>query len=232
MKTAACVCIAIGLSLSLAVPARPGASSCTSSQDQAVECFVANAVFTKMTAPRYGMTLTQFEAYGVAVSKIMQSDQTYLVLVSTASAISDALPATNANGVANVAAQDLAVAQIVQAAVANGIVVAPAETTSQQLQYFALDLVNMMNSTNGMVQFMAPGTTLRIVDSYIVTGTIGSQPNWKQIDANLSSAVTKMITAGAMKLPTNLSSTQMAGFLASVAQAIYSYKQSTGRTSL
>jgi hypothetical protein len=234
MKTFPYLCGGICLSLLMAAPARSAMNGqqCTRSQDQAVECFVSNAVSTSLTAPRYGMTMSQFQSYGVAVSKIMQSGQTYLVLISTASAISDALPASNANGGSNVAAQDLAVEQIVQAELANGIVSLPAETTSQQLQYFALDLVTLMNSSSGMVQFMAPGTMLRIVDSYVVTGTVSGVPNWTTIDGSLSTALTSMITAGTMKLPTGVTTIQLTGFLDSTAQAIYSYKQSTGRTSL
>ncbi|MGD0427314.1 MAG: hypothetical protein ABSC10_11385 [Candidatus Acidiferrales bacterium] len=37
------------------------------------------------------MTLAQFQDYGVAITKILQTDQTYLVLVGLSSAIADAL---------------------------------------------------------------------------------------------------------------------------------------------
>jgi hypothetical protein len=234
MKRANCVWAGICLSVLMTMGAQPAAAQaqCGRSQDQAVECFVANAVSTKLTTPRYGMTMSQFETYGVAVSKIMQSDQAYLVLFSTASAIGDALPPTNSSGSANLAAQDLAVEQIVQAAVTNGIVVAPAETTSQHLQYFTLDLVNMMNSAGGMLQIMAPGTMLRVVDSYIVTGSVAGQPSWTKINASISSAVTSLVTAGTLKLPANVTFNQVSAYLQSVAQAIYSYKQSTGRLTL
>jgi hypothetical protein len=57
-----------------------------------VQCFVANAVTTGLTQPRYGMTVAQFHDYGVSVTKILQSDQTYLVLVGLSSAIVNALP--------------------------------------------------------------------------------------------------------------------------------------------
>ena len=81
------------------------APNCTASSDAAVQCFVANAVTTGLTQPRYGMTLAQFQAYGVAVTKILQTDQTYLVLVGLSSAIADALPPTNADGTYNTSAQ-------------------------------------------------------------------------------------------------------------------------------
>jgi hypothetical protein len=49
---------------------------CSASQAAAVQCLVANAVSTGLTQPRYGMTLAQLEEYGVAVTKILQTDQT------------------------------------------------------------------------------------------------------------------------------------------------------------
>ena len=58
------------------------------------------------------MTLTQFESYGIAVSKILQTQHTYLMLVGT-SAIADALPPTNADGSSDSAAQTTAVNSIV-----------------------------------------------------------------------------------------------------------------------
>ena len=64
-------------------------TNCTASQQAAVECFVANAVKTNLTQPRYGMTLAQFEAYGAAVSNILQTHHTYLMLVGASSAIAD-----------------------------------------------------------------------------------------------------------------------------------------------
>lgn len=77
-----------------------------------MQCFVANAVTTGLTQPRYGMTVAQFHDYGVSVTKILQSDQTYLVLVGLSSAIVNALPQKNADGTFNNAARDAAVVQI------------------------------------------------------------------------------------------------------------------------
>ena len=68
------------------------ATNCTASQQSAVGCFVANAVTTHLATPRYGMTLAQFQSYGFAVSQILQTHQTYIVLVAISSAIADALP--------------------------------------------------------------------------------------------------------------------------------------------
>src|SRR5580658_9567272 len=84
--------LAVVLLFGAALTARPALSqtNCTASQQAAVECFVANAVTTSLTKPRYGMTLAQFESYGVAVSQILQTHHTYLVLVGVSSAVADA----------------------------------------------------------------------------------------------------------------------------------------------
>jgi hypothetical protein len=103
--------------------------SCTASSDAAVQCFVANAVTTGLTQPRYGMTLAQFQDYGVAVTKILQTDQTYLVLVGLSSAIADALPPTNADGTFDTSAQETSIAQTVAAAATNGFVWPPLAPT-------------------------------------------------------------------------------------------------------
>ena len=46
----------------VSAPSARAATNCTSSQQAAVECFVAHAVATELTKPRYGMTLAEFEA--------------------------------------------------------------------------------------------------------------------------------------------------------------------------
>ena len=144
--------------------------SCTASSDAAVQCFVANAVTTGLTTPRYGMTLAQFQDYGVAVTKILQTDQTYLVLVGLSSAIADALPPKNADGTFNSGAQETAIAQIVAAAATDGFVWPPSGTDLQDLQWFTQDLVNAMNVNQQVLQILTPGVTLRIIDSYVITG--------------------------------------------------------------
>ena len=78
-----------------------------------MECFVANAVATSLTKPRYGMTLEAFKNYGVAVSQILRTHHTYIVLVGISSAVADAMPPTNADGTSNQTAQDNAVTQAV-----------------------------------------------------------------------------------------------------------------------
>ncbi|MGC1969469.1 MAG: hypothetical protein WA673_23635 [Candidatus Acidiferrales bacterium] len=109
----------------VSAPSARAATNCTSSQQAAVECFVANAVATDLTKPRYGMTLAQFESYGVAVTEILQTPKTYLVLVGISSAVADAMPPTNANGSANLSAQQHALTEIVMAANNAGLLPSP-----------------------------------------------------------------------------------------------------------
>jgi hypothetical protein len=206
---------------------------CTASSDAAVQCFVANAVTTGLTQPRYGMTLAEFQAYGVAVTKILQTDQTYLVLVGLSSAIADALPPTSADGTYNTAAQDTAIAQIVAAAATNGFVWPPSGTTLQDLQWFVQDLVNAMNVNQQVLQILTPGVTLRIIDSYIITGT-GSDGtvNWPQVNASLATLVANFISSGLVRLTPSLTAAQLTAFVTALAQTISTYKAATNRTSL
>lgn len=207
--------------------------NCTASSDAAVQCFVANAVATGLTQPRYGMTLAQFQDYGVAVTKILHTDQTYLVLVGLSSAIADALPPTNADGSFNTSAQDTAIAQIVAAAATNGFVWPPSGTDLQDLQWFTQDLVNAMNANQQVLQILTPGVTLRIIDSYIITGT-GSDGtvNWPQVNASLATLVANFISSGLVHLTPSLTTAQITSFVTALAQTISTYKVSTNRTSL
>ena len=212
------------------VAAQP--TGCTSSQQAAIECFVANAVATKLTQPRYGMTLGQFEAYGVAVNTILQTHHTYLMLVGISSAIADAMPPTNANGSANQAAQDLAVTQIVSAAVANQLANPVTGVSTQDLQWFSLDVTNAMNDNNGVMAMLTPGVSLRIVDSYIVTGTTNGAVNWTTVDASLSKAIDNFIASGMMKVPPHITTANLKSFVDTLAHSIAEYKSSTGRKTL
>lgn len=227
--------VGVCLLASLALAARASAQStnpCTMNQAQAVRCFVANAVTTNMTAPRYGMTLPEFEQYGVAVFAILSTHHTYLTLVGISSAIADAMPPTNADGTANQAAQDLAVQQIVNAAVANNLANVFTSINQEDLKWFTLDLVAAMNDNNGYMSLMTPGVGLRIVDSYIITATSGGAVNWTQADASIANAVTTFISSGLIKLPSGITSANVTAFLQASARSIYSYKVSTGRKSL
>lgn len=213
-------------------PAAAQSANCTASQQAAVTCFVDNAVTTKLTQPRYGMTLAQFETYGAAVNNILQTHHTYLMLVGASSAIADAMPPTNANGTANQAAQDLAVTQIVDAAVSNKMANTAAGITLQDLQWFSLDITNAMNDNNGVMSMLTPGVSLRIIDSYVVTGTTNGIVDWTTVDASLSTAVDNFIASGMMKVPGIMTTTELKSFVNAVARSISSYKISTGRKTL
>jgi hypothetical protein len=227
------VCATLGAVVCMAT-ARPAAAqtNCTASANAAVECFVANAVTTKLTKPRYGMTLGQFKTYGVAVSQILQTHHTYLVLTGLASAIADAMPPKNANGTENQSAQDIAVSQIVDAATTANFTPAPTGTTSQDLQWFTLDLVSAMNDNDGVMQLLTPGVGLRIIDSYVVTATSGGNVNWTEADSKISTAIQNLIASGMLKIPAGMTVTEVKTFANSVAKAIYAYKVATNRTAL
>jgi hypothetical protein len=216
------------------VPKAAAAQSpnCTASQRAAVQCFVANAVTTKLTEPRYGMTLAQFEAYGVAISTILRTNHTYLMLIGTSSAIADAMPPTNASGSANQAAQDLAVTQIVSAAVSNRLANTSTGVTLQDLQWFSLDVTNAMNDNDGVMSMLTPGVSLRIIDSYIITGTTNGTVNWTTVDASLSTAIDTFIASGMIKIPAPITTTNLKSFVTALAHIVYDYKVSTARKHL
>jgi hypothetical protein len=219
------------LGVATAVPAAR-AQSCTASQDAAVQCFVANAVKASLIKPHFGMTLAQLESYGVAVSHILQTHDTYLTLIGTASAIADAMPPTNADGSANQEAQDVAVMQIVSAEVNNGLAKTVSGVAVQHLWWFSLDVVDAMNDNNGYLQLFTPGISLRIADSYVVSATSNGTVNWPQAYSGISGAIDQMIGTGLMKPPPNMSAAQIKSFSRSLAKVIYQYRVATKRAHL
>jgi hypothetical protein len=223
--------VLVGVCL-LVVCAAPAlrAQSCASGQDAAVQCFVGNAVRTNLVTLRYGMSMSQFKAYGVSVSKIVQQQPTALAVVGLASAVADALPPTNGNGSANQAAQTAAINSIVDAGIANNFLTLPAETTSQDLKWFSLDLVNVMNTNNGIL--LSPGTMLRVIDSYVVTATTSGTVNWTLANSGVTTMITNFASAGLLKLPATITTAQAIQFAQSLAQITYTYKTATGRTTL
>lgn len=220
------VCVAAAASLAPAA----GAQGCNSSQDAAVECFVSSAVRTNLTSLRYGMNMTEFKAYGVAVSKILQSGETPVILGGVAAAVADAMPPTNSDGSSNTAAQQAAITAIVNAEVATGLVTLPAETTQQDLTWFTEDLADNMSQKGGIV--MSPGLALRILDTYITSATTSGTVNWTQVNTNIAGLVNSLQSAGLLRLPAGITTSQLTAFAQSVAQAIYTYTQATGRASL
>ena len=207
-----------------------GAQNCSSAPDAAVDCFVGDAVRAKLLTVQSGMTMAQFKAYGVSVSKLVQSPQASLAAVALASAVADAMPATNASGSANAAAQTAAVNSIVVAAIQDGFIVIPAETNQQDVEWFVADLVSAMNSPTGIV--MSPGTMLRVIDSYVVSSTSGGTVNWTEANSAIATMMQNLSTSGLLKLPSSVTSANATAFAQSLAQIISTYKTATGRASL
>jgi len=222
------VCLGAAITQAWAPTAR--GQGCAASADAAVGCFVGDAVKAGMTSLRYGMNMTEFKAYGVAVSRIVQAQGDYVVLAGMASAVADAMPPTNANGTKNAPAQLAAVDAIVHAEIVCGLVTLPAEVNEKQAQWFSLDLVTSMNAANGIV--LSPGFLLRVTDSYIVSATSNGTVNWTQVNARLAGMVSSLSSTGLLKLPANLTVANAQTFAQDLAQAIYAYKQATGRRSL
>jgi hypothetical protein len=222
------VCLAAA-SVATVLPAAH-AQSCASGQNAAVECFVGNAVRTNLITLQYGMTMAQFKQYGVSVSKIVQTQPTSLAVVALASAVADALPPTNSDGSANSAAQTAAMNSIVDAGIASNFLTVPAETDSQDLKWFSLDLVNVMNVNNGIL--LSPGTMLRVIDSYVVSATTSGTVNWTQANSGIAAMINNLASAGLLKLPASITTAQATQFAQSLAQITYTYRTATGRASL
>jgi hypothetical protein len=221
----------VGVCLATAFAGRVArAQGCASGQDAAVECFVGNAVHTNLVTIQTGMTMPQFKQYGVSVSKIVQTQPTSLAVVGLASAVADALPPTNANGTANLAAQSTAMNSIVDAGVANNFLSLPAETNAQDLKWFSLDLVRVMNASNGIL--LSPGTMLRVIDSYVVSATTNGTVNWTQANSGIAAMMTTLASTGFLKLPATITAAEATQFAQSLAQVTYAYRTATGRSSL
>jgi hypothetical protein len=95
------------------------------------------------------------------------------------------------------------------------------------------DRVNAMNVNQQVLQILTPGVTLRIIDSYIVSGT-GSDGtmSWPQVNASLTTLVANFISSGVVRLTPSLTTAQLIAFVTALAQTMSTYKISTNRTSL
>jgi hypothetical protein len=178
------------------------------------------------------MTLAEFKSYGFAVSQILQTHRTYLVLVGLSSAIADAMPPTNADGTPNQTAQDDAITQAITAASHYGFAGPPAGTSLLDLEHFSMDIAGAMNDNNGALELLTPGMSLRIIDSYVITATANGQVSWTEVDAKLSTAVANFISSGLTKVPPGMTPTQVTSFANSLAEIIHDYKVATHRTAL
>jgi len=204
---------------------------CGTSQSLAAKCYVNNAVQSGTLSIPAGMSMQQFQAYGVAVLRILQSGHTYFMVLGASAAISDAMPPTSADGSANQAAQDGAVNAIIDAALTNGLVTLPTNVSEGQVQQFAREITDKMNTNDG--PSFSPGAVLRMIDSYMTTYTDSSgNVNWTSVNSALNTAVTNMIGSGMIKIPSSMNGGQVSQFAVGVAQAIETYKIATNRKSL
>jgi hypothetical protein len=215
----------------LTARAQGNSNVCGASQSLAVKCYVRYALETGTTNVPAGMSMQQYQAYGVAVLRILQSGHTYFMVLGASAAISDAMPPGNNDGSANQAAQDAAVNSIIDAALTNGLITLPNSVTEAQVQEFARDTTDKMDTNDG--PSFSPGGVLRMIDSYIVTYTdANGNVNWTSVNSALNTAVTNMISSGMIKIPSGITASQMSQFAVGVAQAIETYKTATSRKSL
>jgi hypothetical protein len=216
----------IGLLMSVS-----GQAQCTQNQNEAVDCFIKNGVSTGLLALPKGMTMSQYEAYGVSVSKVLQSPPTAIFLLGMASAAADAIPPTNADGTENLAAQNAFVNAIIAAGLKEDIITLPAQTTSAQIEEFARELTLGMAGNAGVS--ISPGAFLRALDGYVLAATSSSGTvNWLQVTTSIASLVSALQTTGLMKLPSTITAANVQQFALDTANAIVAYKVATGKAHL
>jgi hypothetical protein len=219
-----------------AVAQMPSQLQCTGSQDAAVQCFVTNAVSTRLASIPTGMTLAQYQAYGVAVSKTFQTPTLLVFLIGMTSAVADALPPTNAQGNSDQSAQETAVNAVVAAGLKDKLFALPSEVSLTQVQQIAREMTGQVAQNSGLV--ISPGALLRTLDSYIVSATSASSGaaaaavNWLEVTTGLSTLVDNLMSTGLMKLPTGITSSDVKQFALDVCTAIEQYKQATQKAHL
>jgi len=221
------------LSVLLAAPAARGqTTACSATPEAAVQCFVINAVNSRLASLPPNMTLSQFQAYGVSVSNILQSPSTLIFLLGTMGAAADALPPVNADGLTpNQAAQDAAVSAIVDAGLRNGLISLPDSTSADQLKLFARQICAALGQAEGVT--FSSGTLLRFLDSYVVNATrADGSMDWTGVRSKISSLVDSLVASGLLKLPDGISAASVKQFAYDVAVAIHDYKLATGRATL
>jgi hypothetical protein len=225
------VFILVASATALPAHAQSNNNPCATSQSMAVKCYVRNAIETSTVNVPAGMSTQQYQSYGVAVLRILQSGHTYFMVLGAAAAISDAMPPGNNDGSANQAAQDAAVNSIVDAALTNGLLTLPTSVTEPQVQQFARDTTDKMDTNDG--PSFSPGGVLRLIDSYLVTYTDSNgNVDWTSVSSALNTAVTNMISSGIIKIPSTMTAAQMSQFAIGVAQAIETYKTATNKKTL
>jgi hypothetical protein len=239
MKSIKAALILGAIALLAGIPAAaqmPSQLQCTGSQDAAVQCFVTNAVSTRLASIPSGMTLAQYQAYGVAVSKTFQTPTLLVFLIGMTSAVADALPPTNAQGNSDQSAQETAVNAVVAAGLKDKLFALPSEVSLTQLQQIAREMTGQVAQNSGLV--ISPGALLRTLDSYIVSatstssGTAAAAVNWLEVTTGLSTLVDNLMSTGLMKLPTGITLSDVKQFALDVCTAIEQYKQATQKAHL
>jgi hypothetical protein len=239
MKSIKAALILGAIALLAGIPAAaqmPSQLQCTGSQDAAVQCFVTNAVSTRLASIPSGMTLAQYQAYGVAVSKTFQTPTLLVFLIGMTSAVADALPPTNAQGNSDQSAQETAVNAVVAAGLKDKLFALPSEVSLTQVQQIAREMTGQVAQNSGLV--ISPGALLRTLDSYIVSATSASSGaaaaavNWLQVSTGLSTLVDNLMSTGLMKLPTGITLSDVKQFALDVCTAIEQYKQATQKAHL
>ncbi len=222
----------VSVLLLAALPARAQKTGCNASPDAAVQCFVRNGVNSGLARVPAGMSMADFRAYGVSVSKIVQTPPTLVFVLGTMAAVADALPATSANSSApNQAAQDAAVDAIVDAGLKAGLIALPENTTAEQLKMFAHSVCAAMDQYHGAA--VAPGAMLRFLDSYVMSATsAGGMVNWSKVQASISNFIDSLVSSHLLTIPAGSSAGAAKQFANDVAVAIHNYKTATGKTAL
>jgi hypothetical protein len=207
-------------------------NKCADSPDAAVKCFVKNAVKSGLAAKPQGMTMSQYKAYGVSVSRIVQTPPTLVFLLGTMGAAADALPPVNADGVTpNAAAQEHAVGAIVDAALKAAFISLPQGSKRVHLKMFALSVADTMGQNTGVT--ISPGALLRLLDSYLVGArSADGAVDWATVQTQINSLVDGLAQSGLLRLPNGVSSDGVKQFANDVAVAIDAYKAATMRSRL
>ena len=122
---------------------------------------------------------------------------------------------------------------IVESAVYYHIIGTSTGVSTQDLQWFSLDVADAMNSNSGYLDLLTPGVSFRMIDSYLVTYTSSNGTvNWTEVNSSLTTAVQNFVSSGLIKIPAGISQPELVGLAESIARAIGTYKEATGRKSL
>lgn len=229
------ILVAAVLLLSSAAPAAAQKrlrTNCDASQDNAVKCFVQHAVKTGLLSRPADLNSTDFAAYGVSVSKVVQTPDAMVFLLGTMAAVADTMPPLNSDGsTLNQSAQDGAVRAIVDSALRTGLITLPGGASLDQVLRLARDLVSSLAEYKGVT--LKPGMAMRFLDSILVAGTAsGGSVDWMKVEGSIAALVDSLAAAGVLALPPHLTTGHVKQFALDVTGVIYNYKLATQRSRL